>query len=147
VRRASPFVTAALAVLLTGAAPAGGLPLQELPPQKLAKGECALVVWTHAPQARRVAMILDGPPRARVRLDGRTRELARTSAEGAAVAGQTARQAYAGEGVTLSLDLDMAGQRPVPGGVAIPDGALDYRDPSGWSVVVPVGGLIACEPR
>ncbi|MFN3522485.1 MAG: hypothetical protein ACK4YQ_09565 [Phenylobacterium sp.] len=145
----APRILAAVAcaaLLLAAAAPAPGLPLQELPPQALKRGDCALVLWTRAPDARRIVMVLEGPPRARIRLSGRTLDLARVSAQGTSVAGQTARQVYEGEGLRLSLDLDLTGQRPTPGGVVIPDGALEFSDPSGWSVVAPVGGLIACEP-
>lgn len=119
--------------------------LGELPPQKLARGQCALVLWSKELRARRIVMALNAPALARIQVGGRTLELPRTALDGPEVFGHPARQTFAAAGRTLTLEIEVAEGRDLPGGVVVTGGAVDYRDPSGWSTLIPVGGLIACD--
>lgn len=121
------------------------IPLEELPPQHLAKDQCALFLWSRGAAARRIVMALNEPPVARIRVGGRTFDLPRTDWDGASAFGHFAHQTFAADRVNLTLDLDLGDRRELLGGAVVPTGTLDYRDPAGWSAVIPVGGLIACQ--
>lgn len=132
-----------LASALAAAGAGASIPLEELPPQHLAKGQCALFLWSRGAAARRVVMALNEPPMARIRVAGRTLDLARTDWDGRSSFGHFAHQTFAADGVTLTLDL--GDRRELQGGAVVTSGVLDYRDPAGWSIVLPVGGVIACQ--
>jgi hypothetical protein len=135
------------------AAPGRGAPspaeatpaLQELPPQRLATGQCALVAWTLSDR-RRVFMALSNPAVARLQIDGATRELPRQAQEGAVIYGHAARQTFADAGMTLTLDVEFDPDRRLLGGATIRRGALELKAASGWATIMPIGGLVACEP-
>ena len=123
------------------------IPLQTLPPQQLAPGQCALVLWRKSATAQRVFMAFSTPPVARVRLAGKDVELARTDAEGELVFGHRPRQVYQGDGVTISVDLEIDPDRGLLSGAVVPAGVIDLRRQGGALVILPVGGLIACQPQ
>jgi hypothetical protein len=64
-------------------APTGGLPLEALPTQTLASGQCALFLWARTTPPRRVFMALQDPAVARIRIDGRSVDLPRVGADAA----------------------------------------------------------------
>jgi hypothetical protein len=135
------------ASLLAGAGGAAEteLPLQELPPQTLAAGQCALVLWTRTTPARRVFMALNNPAGAKVQVDGRTVALARTGWDGEAVFGHSPKQAFAGGGWTLSVSVDFDTRSGLVGGAVAPSGTLELRDAKGWSILQSVAGMVACQ--
>lgn len=130
----------------TAPAPAGtGLPLQELPTQTLAKGQCALFLWARTTPPQRVFMALQDPAIARVRIGGRSVDLPRTAWEGEGVYGHYQRQSYAANGVTLDVTVQMDARSGLVGGAVVPTGAIEYRDAAGWQTVVPVAGMVGCQ--
>lgn len=147
--------------LLAGACQSGGasgarpapvpsladVPLQTLPPQRLAPGQCALVLWRKSATAQRIFMAFSDPAVARIRVGGRELELARTDAEGERVFGHSPRQVYQGGGVTLGVDLEIDPDRGLLSGAVVPSGVIDFRQQGGASVILPVGGLIACQAQ
>lgn len=121
------------------------IPLGELPPQKLGEGQCALFLWSRSEPPRRVFMALNTPALARVRIGGRTVDLPRTSFEGDAAFGHYPEQTFAGEDVTLSMQVEIEARGALVGGAVAPTGTLTFDDRSGQSVVLPVAGLVACQ--
>ena len=122
-----------------------GVPLGELPPQTLGQGQCALFLWSRSEPPRRVFMALNSPAVARVRIGGRTVDLPRTSFEGESAFGHYPEQRFAGEGVTLSMQVEIEARGALVGGAVAPSGTLTFADRSGESVVLPVAGLVACQ--
>ncbi len=141
------------ALLLAGCATSGpaGAPepdaggLLEAPPIKLEPGGCALVLWS-ATNRVRVLTSAGAPPVARIRLGGDVVDLPQSSAAGAQLSGQAERQVFANEALSLSLTLAFDDARPLPAGAMIRSGAIELRRRDGWALIVPVAGVVACEP-
>lgn len=140
----SPHAVAAPAST-SQAGPEVGPTLQELPPQRLAKGQCALAVWTLSDR-RRVFMTLNNPAVGKLQINGATREVPRQGQAGAVVYGHAEHQTFAGDDITLTLDVVFDPDRRLLGGAMIRQGTLELRAASGWATMMPVGGLVACEP-
>jgi len=121
-------------------------PLEELPPQTLTRGQCALVLWSRTTPARRIFMGLNAPPSARVQRGGRTLTLARTAASGEAAYGHPPVQTYSGEGLTLTASVEFDEGEGLVGGAVVPSAAVTLRDETGVETVIPAGGLLACQP-
>ena len=127
-------------------APTGGLPLEALPTQTLASGQCALFLWARTTPPRRVFMALQDPAVARIRIDGRSVDLPRTAAEGESAYGHAPVQRYEGEGITLTITIQMDARSGLVGGAVVPTGSLEYRDARGWETIIPVAGMVGCQP-
>ncbi len=137
-----------LAAALSAGAPRAaeqGLPLQELPTQTLVRGQCALVLWTRTAPARRVFMALNDPAGALVQVGGKTVTLARTAWDGAAVFSHYPHQTFSGDGWTLKIDVEFDTRSGLVGGAVAPSGSLELSDAKGWSTVLPVAGMVACQ--
>lgn len=127
-------------------APTGGLPLEALPTQTLASGQCALFLWARTTPPRRVFMALQDPAVARIRIEGRSVDLPRVAAEGESAYGHAPVQRYEGEGITLTMTIQMDARSGLVGGAVIPTGSLEYRDARGWETIIPVAGMVGCQP-
>ena len=92
-------------------------------------------------------MAFSEPAVARVRIGGKELDLVRTDAAGERSFGHSPRQTYEGDGITLTVDLEIDLDRGLLAGAVVPAGILDFRREGGASVVLPVGGLIACQPQ
>lgn len=121
------------------------LALQELPTQKLAPGQCALVLWTRTAPARRVFMAVTEPAGARLQSAGRTVELLRTASSGEAVYGHFPEETFAGGGWEVKATVSFDTKGALVGGALAPSGSLEVRDARGWTTVVPVAGMVACQ--
>ncbi len=128
----------AIAALLLAAA--DPLPLAELPPQKLPRGACALVLWDKSSR-RRVAMALQQPAALRIVRDGAVLDLPASAAEGLAIAGFAPVAAFAGSGLSIRWQLTIEG---IAGGGIVRDGSLALTLADGTDIVTPVAGLIGC---
>lgn len=128
-----------------GAVTVGGVSLQELPTQTLRSGDCMLALWSRGPVPQRIFAAFAAPPVARVRIDGQTRDLARTAFDGPELYGHPQHQTFAAGDMTLQVDLEFGADRGLVGGVVVPRGTLTLRQAGGWEAVAPVGGMIACE--
>lgn len=153
-RRAAAWLLAlALAGCATGptprrAAPTGpaddGIPLDALPRQALAPGQCALFIWKAGNEARLVLMARTDPQVARISLKGQPLDLARTDAP-AALAGATFADAhYANGGVKVALAVTLEQRATLQGGAVVTGGTMQLDLPGGESYVMPVAGLLAC---
>lgn len=115
------------------AAAVAALPFQELPAQKPEPGRCVLFLWTRAEPPLRIAMIDEKAKLLRVRIGGRQRDLPQS------VAGR-----YGEADLSVTLDLDL-GERPGLAGAVVEQGALSLDRPDTDTLVVPVGGIRACQ--
>lgn len=140
------YTLSTLALAETAPAPTGGLPLEALPTQTLAGGQCALFLWARTTPPRRVFMALQDPAVARIRIEGRSVDLPRTAGEGDSVYGHTPIQRFEGEGITLTIKIQMDARSGLVGGAVIPSGSLEYRDAKGWETIIPVAGIVGCQP-
>lgn len=145
----------AAALLLACAAPAsaqsvgraveaGSVTFGPLPGQTLARGQCGLFIWSKTEQPVFMAFATDQPAEAKVRLGSRLRTLKRTAFEGDRVQGHFARQTFAGHGVRFTVDLTFATET-VQDGAVIERGVLRLKEKRGEDVIVPVGGMAACQ--
>ena len=91
-------------------------------------------------------MALQDPAVARIRIEGRSVDLPRTAAEGESAYGHAPMQRYEGEGITLTMTIQMDARSGLVGGAVIPTGSLEYRDAKGWETVIPVAGMVGCQP-
>jgi hypothetical protein len=128
------------------AAQGSGLPFQELPTQTLGKGQCALFLWSRTTPPQRVFMSLQDPAVARVRIGGKSVDLPRTAWDGESAFGHYQRQSYAGSGLALDVTIQMDARSGLVGGAVVPTGSIEYRDAAGWQTVIPVAGMIGCQP-
>lgn len=125
---------------------AGGLPLGEAPAVRLQSGQCALALWTLGAPATRIAIAVSQPASLRVNVNGRGLDLARSDYDGDPVFGHYPRQTWAGDGVLLTLRTGFSTREGMVGGAVTQDATLGYRGPDGEEMVIPVSGLVACQP-
>jgi hypothetical protein len=122
--------------------------LQELPPQRLAPGGCAMALWDRA-GGMRVAMVIGAektPPILRLKIDGAETSLALVpgSAAGEAALGFAPEARFQGLGLSAAYQLELAGS-PNGKAAAVRGGVLSVRMEGGEERVMPVAGLIGCE--
>lgn len=134
------------AVAATTAAPDLENRIGELPPQQLAPGQCGLFLWGKSVPPQLVLFGTGREGQARMVLDGRAVDLVRATAEGDPVFGQFPRQSFALAGAEIGLTLEFERRPDLVGGAMVPRGLLELRDAAGWSQVMPVAGLIGCQP-
>lgn len=123
-----------------------GVRLEELPPQRLSSGQCAMVLWSRAARPERLAMALSEPMVVRLQVNGRLIELPLVEREGRQVFGHYPNQRYADGNLSATLRVSFDLQQNLVGGAVARDGAIELVDRTGWTATVPVGGLVACEP-
>lgn len=115
------------------------LALGALPPQDLARGECALFLWSRDPAPALVLVARAGS--ARVSWNGRQRDLARADGADGAVA---AKARYADEALSIDLDVELERREGLSGGAIVRAGTIETRETGGDTILQPVGGLLAC---
>lgn len=119
------------------------MPLAEIPEQKLASGQCGLVLWQRAEPSRRIAFITNLPATARIVKDGKVIALARTGATGDRVSGHAEHQQFASADAALDIDITINTREGLTQGAIVPEGVLKYRTATG-AAILPVFGLIGC---
>jgi len=131
-----------------GVAPAditGMSALAELPTQQLARGQCALVLWSRNTTPVRFLVTLDQPAVASVMVQGRIVQLARVQQTGQSLHGQFPQQHYRGEGLSLEVSFAREDARELAGGAVVSSAVVEYVDAAGWTSIIPAAGLIACQ--
>ena len=116
-----------------------------LPPQALEAGACGLFLWARDSRADLVFFTSDSDSQAHIAFDGRAMALPRTLADGEFLFGQYTRQQFAGDALNLSLAVQPDAQSRMIGGTVVRHGTLSIEDAKGWSIVMPVAGMIACK--
>jgi hypothetical protein len=61
------------------------------------------------------------------------------------VLGYAARQTYTWRGLTVVVGVEFEQRAGLGRGAIIPTGTIEMSRRDGWSYVVPVGGIVACE--
>ena len=94
IRRAALFAFALAAAACASTERASDIPggieisgrtvFETLPPQDVSPSQCPLVLFSRADESRRIFVSLGDPPTALIRIDGQTRQFARTGVSGAA---------------------------------------------------------------
>lgn len=135
------IVTALLALQLAAAAPALPAPFAELPPQVLARGQCALFLWDRA-SGKRIAMLGRTPALLRAIIDGRTTDLPAEARAGDEVMGFAPISRYRADGRQFEVRLTI--MPATAGGAVVRDGSLTITEADGSAVVLPVAGLAGC---
>lgn len=138
-------ILAAVAAFTLAAGPVE-VPLEEIPPQRLESGQCALFLWTRASPPRRVFMALQSPTLARVKVGGRVLDLPRVAWEGEPVFGHPTMQRFAGSGLQLTITIQPDTRSGLVGGAVAPAATIEYRAADGWETVIPAAGMIGCQP-
>lgn len=135
-----------LALLLpVQAGPVGEAPvLGPIGRQTLPAKGCAAYLWSGGPRRELVAMASAEPGQLRLRLDGRTLDVARAGAQGAAGFGFGERIEYRGADVVAVLDMTVQTRRDLAGGAVVPAATLRIERPGRDVLVAPVAGLIGC---
>lgn len=121
-------------LLLATAIALPGLPLEELPQQKLEPGRCVAFLWTRTTPPLRIAMIDETTATLRISMDRKQRELA-----------QEQPGYYAAPDIRIRVDLDFAPGSTIPAGEIIRQGAIRIEQPGKDTLVMPVGGVRACQ--
>jgi hypothetical protein len=119
--------------------------LAELPTQQLARGQCALVLWSRNSTPVRFLVTLDQPAVANVMVQGRIVQLARVQQTGQSLYGQFPQQHYRGEGISLDVSFARDDARELAGGAVVSSAVVEYVDAAGWTSIIPAAGLIACQ--
>ena len=117
-----------------------------LRPQQLREGQCGLFLWTRSEERELVFFGNGARAEGKMMIAGEETTYTRVSAEGGAVFGQHPRQKFQSGDVTITLILEIEGRTNMTGGAVVPRGSLRFEQKGGWKLVLPVGGLIACQP-
>lgn len=133
------MILLALALLMQEAPVLGPIGRQTLPP----KG-CAAYLWNNGPKRQLVAMATAEPGVIRLRLDGKTVDVARAGQEGAAGFGFAGVTEYRGADVTAVLDMTVQAREDLAAGAVVPVATLRVERPGRDVLVTPVAGLIGC---
>lgn len=133
------MIAVLLPLLLQGAPVLGPIGRQALP----ARG-CAAYLWSALPRRELVAMATAEPGVLRLKVDGRTVDVARAGGTGAAGFGFAERTEYRGADVSAVLDLSVQTRRDLTGGAVVPSATLRVERPGRDVLVAPVAGLIGC---
>lgn len=118
-------------------------PLGAIGEQALPARGCAAYLWNPADR-QLVAMAVADPGSLRIRLGGKTIDLARSGGDGAGKFGFAGAIAYQGGDVTARLSMDIVQQDGLIAGARVPTGSLEIDRPGQDGIVVAVAGLIGC---
>ena len=113
--------------------------------RRLSAGSCGLFLWIRNAQRKQVLFADAATRTAEMMFDGAPVELTRTLADGPSAFGHFARQDFTGAGLSVTLDLTLDAREGMTDGVAVPQGSMRVSQPDGWQIVLPVGGLVACQ--
>jgi hypothetical protein len=120
------------------------LVLAELPPQRVEKGACAMVLWERGsrrriafwPAAGALTLGLESGPVRLAPVPG--------SGSGAPVLGLLPKAGFGGEGLAAVIEVEVTTSEATPRSAAVPDGVLRLTGPGGEEMLVPVAGVIGC---
>lgn len=122
-------------------------PIGELPGQTLAPGACGMFLWHRKPRAELVFFGLGEQGVARMSIEGQVVDLATRSTAGRRAFGQPEQQVFRHAGYNIELQVDLGGRSDLIGGTKVEQGRLRVSHARGWSLVMPVAGIIACQPE
>lgn len=118
----------------------------ELSPRDLGSGECGLFLWRRAGEQSLVFAFNSSTERAAIVIDGAERALRRTEVVSSTSGAQFGEQVFATTGGEISVRLAIHERQDIADGARISRAVLRVADDRGWSAVIGVGGLAACQP-
>ena len=119
----------------------GAIGKQALPPTG-----CAAYLWNTGEPRQLVAMATAEPGTLRLSLDGKTVDLPRTTAEGAAARGLAALSRYQAGDVSAALELAAIERPDLRDGALAPEAMLTVERSGKDAIIMPVAGIIGCQP-
>jgi hypothetical protein len=119
--------------------------LEKLEAQSLEKGQCGLFLWARSTDQTFVVVAYDQPSIVRVRIDGRERQLPRTTFSGEPVFGHFESQTFSAGGLTVGIDIEFDADKPVRDGALVKRGLVRYGRQGEPETIMPVGGIAACK--
>ncbi len=108
--------------------------LTELPPQRLVPGRCVTFLWTRTEAPVRLAMLDETAQTMRLRRGRQMFDIA-----------QQSPGFFAGHGYRVTVSLDFGERQQIVGGNIVESGAMRIELDGGEGLVVPVGGMRACQ--
>jgi len=117
-----------------------------LSPQTLAAGECGLFLWSRSLE-RNLILFNGRDGVAHMVINGQSMKLPRLQAEGEQILGQFEKQIFQQSEYTLHIEVSFEKRAGIARGAVVPQGSLRLVSDGGWEVIVPIGGLVACEGR
>ncbi len=109
-------------------------------------GECGLFLWNRATPPELVFFANPDSGEAAVVVDGRERALRRLEVEAPVDGGRPGSQTFATSSGDMSVRLTVLETEQVQDGYRVTSASLRFGDATGWSSVMPAGGLAACRP-
>lgn len=116
-----------------------------LSPQQLRTGQCGLFLWSRDDRQNLVLFGNGARAEAKMQVAGEEVTFTRVTAEGTNTLGQYPRQTYERGDLLVNLSIDIQPRPNLSGGAVVPRGSLRFEQAGGWNLVLPVGGLIACQ--
>lgn len=141
------FMLAAAQAAAAPSTPASGidgLPIGALPQQALPARGCAAYLFSTGTTRVLAAMATADPATLRLVIDGRTVDLPRTGATGAATLGLNAEGVYRGGDVVATVQMTIELRQNLTAGAAVPSATLRLDREGRDSVVMPLAGLVGC---
>lgn len=127
--------------------PASGVRIGELASRRdFESGDCGLFLWTRSADPRLVFYADPARETAAIQLDGREVALRRLDVTGAPDGDQYGVQVFASASGEVTARLTINQSEPIENGAMVPSANLRVTDARGWSTVLAVGGLAACQP-
>ncbi|MEM9670584.1 MAG: hypothetical protein AAF950_16835 [Pseudomonadota bacterium] len=117
-----------------------------LPPQSLRAGECGLFLWSQTEITQLVFFARAGESSASVFLDGAPTPLTLRSAKGDIFGQFLTDLEYTVSNAERALSVVYTPGEELEGGARISSGRISYIDAEGWTRVLPVLGVRACQP-
>ncbi|GAA4214930.1 hypothetical protein GCM10022253_08540 [Sphingomonas endophytica] len=121
-----------------------GLPIGALPQQALPARGCAAYLFSTGTTRTLAAMATADPATLRLVLDGKTIDLPRTGATGAAQLGLNAESVYRAGDVVATVQMTVELRQNLTAGAAVPVATLRLDREGRDTVVVPLAGLVGC---
>lgn len=122
-------------IILPILAAAAVLGLGELPPQKIAPGQCLTFLWLKRTPPLRIAMIDDAAHRMRLQSGKRSFDIP-----------EVAPGEYAGNGYRVIVNLDFGSRPGMTDGAVIDSGSMRIEPADGVALSAAVGGMRSCAP-
>ena len=129
------------------AAPAiSTVPAEGLPPQRLARGECGLFLWSMSAPRRFVFFTKGSSGDALVLIGDKTTSIPMTSAGGDVFGQFLTKMTFEDLASKAKVTVSIEPGKPLEGGQRVGSGNIQFRDAEGWETVLPVTGVRACMP-
>lgn len=134
------------AALTRLAAPSAEVPVEGLPAQKLAPGECGLFLWGMSAPRRFVFFTEASSGQALILHDNAPQKLTVTEAGGEVFGQFFTETGYTAPGADWTVTLSLTPGELLEGGQRVRSARLVTRGADGWETVLPVTGVRACMP-